>query len=529
MKKFLLLISVLALSISVCAQDSGTKTIQNQTEYNVYVAAINTADPGQRAAAIDAFLTTYPTSIMKPDALALAIRAYQQANNMAKSADDAAKLIEIEANNVDALTVLVYWKRQLANAGQNSEQNFKDAGTLAVRGLSALSQATKAPGEDDAALAQRKKSVGAIFHGAIGHLALVNKDFATGQTELRTAVEINPDYVGDVYPLALAYLALPKDKRSDSASVNGIFFMERTAVLTASTVPDFSKQVDKAAWGFYKSYHGYANYGHVIEPGNICQYEIGPNVGTEKEKTFLTKNLKIGDACNDSADGWEDVKKVAAENKLPPAGFTIAKNPPPTNADLIKAMLKKTPAEKMDVGTWIFIFGTGAQEPNVKTIADEVWGKVVNKRIRFEGVVVATEPLKDKDGNVVDLEKIIKDQQAKAAAAAKAGKAYKPEPLPDTTPQKIVMGVTLGDDGVSINKTKEVEVSMLNPIKLPEAGAKFQMEATLRNRVENASDKVTPVMLVMNDGEPFGTSVPGPEKKPPAKKPAGAPAKKKKK
>jgi hypothetical protein len=241
-------------------------------------------------------------------------------------------------------------------------------------------------------------------------------------------------------------------------------------------------------------------------------------VGTEKEKVMLPANQDGGKPCNDSSDGWDDVKKTAADNPLPPVGFTIKKVPPPTNVDLINAMLKKTAPEKMDVGSWIFIFGTGAQEASVKPLADEVWGKVLNKRIRFEGVVVSTEPMKDKDGNVVDLDKIIKDQQAKAAAAAKAGKAYKPEPLPDTTPQKIVMGVTLADDG-TVNKSKEVEVSMLNPIKLPEVGAMFQMEATLRSRVENANEKSNPVTLMMDDGEPFGTSKAEQEKKPAVKPP----------
>jgi len=506
-----LLIFILAFTIGAVAQDSGQKTIKDTAEYNTYVAASSTADPAQKCAAFDSYFTTYPNSIMKPEGYAQELAACQQANKPEKAMAVADLLLQVEPTNLNALVV-----KTVSLLGK---PDIQGAGAFGLRGINSLAAATKGEGETDAAFQQRKTALTNIFNFAAGRAALENKDWSNARKYLRTATEINPDDANNDYWLARAYLGEPKKDRSDDSSINGLFFWARVVVKTAAANPAFSQSEDKVGLGFYKSFHGYANSGHIIAPGNICQYEIGPLVGTEKEKVVLTTNQDVGKACNDSADGWEDIKATAAANPLPPAGFTIKKVPPPTNVDLINAMVKKTAPEKMDVGTWIFIFGTGAQEPSVKPLADEVWGKVVNKRIRFEGVVVATEPLKDKEGNVVDLDKIIKEQQAKAAAAAKAGKAYKPEPLPDTTPQKIVMGVTLADDG-SVNKNKEVEVSMLNPIKLPEAGIKFQMEATLRSRVENANDKNNPVTLVMDEGEPFGTSVPAPDKKSPAHPPA---------
>jgi len=508
-----LLIFVLILTVSAVAQDSGQqpKTIKDTAEYNAYVAASNTADPAQKCAAFDSYFSTYPNSIMKPEGYAQQLAACQAAGKGAKAVAVADLLLQIDANNINAIVVKV--------ATLLAKPDIQGAGALSVRGLGLLPNLQKGDGETDAALQLRKNALAGIFNFAAGRAALENKDWANARKYLRAATELNPDDANNDFWLARAYLGEPKKDRSVEASINGLFFWARVVAMTAAANKQFSDGEDKVGSSFYKSFHGYANTGHVIAPGGICQFEIGPKVGTEKEKALLSKPQDIGTPCNDSIDGWEDVKLIAASNKLPPAGFTILVIPPPTNADLIKALLKKTAPEKMDVGSWIFIFGTGAQEADVKPLADDVWSKVVNKRIRFEGVVVSTEPLKDKDGNVVDLEKIIKDQQAKAAAAAKAGKAYKPEPLPDTTPQKIVMGVTLSDDGVTVNKNKEVEVSMLNPIKLPEVGVKYEMEATLRSRVENASDKVTPVTLVMNDGEPFGSSVPGPDKKTPTKPP----------
>ena len=515
MKKFLLLFTVLALSISVCAQDNaGTKTIQNQTEYNVYVAAINTADPGQKCAALDSYFKTYPNSIMKPEGYTLQLSACQQAGQAAKALEVAGNLISVDPNNLNALTVIVFSKMSAAK----TEQDVKDAGDLAIRGLSALDNIKKVDGETDVQFQQRKTILTSIFNSAAGRGCLVSKDWACARKYLRIAVEANPDDANNIYFLARAYMGQPRKERSDDASINGLFFWARVVVLTAANKP-FSDGEDKQGLSFYKSFHGYANSGHVIAPGNICQYEIGPNVGTEKEKFVLLKNMEVSAACNDSSDGWDDVKATAAANKLPPAGFTIKKIPPPTNADLIKAMIAKTPIEKMDFGSWIFILTTAQQDPSLKEIADKVWDTINAKRWTFQGTVVEVIPQKDANGNPVDPAKLAKPKPSAAKPGAKAPKA---EPALELSAQKLLLGVTLTDDGTVI-KTAEVEVSMLEPLKAPPApGTEFQLQATMKSKTDK------PFMLIMDEGTPFGKSIPTADKKPVAKKPAAAHAKKKK-
>ena len=55
--------------------------IKDPAEYNAYVSAVQQADPAAKAQAIEAFLQTYPNSVMKEDALVSLMGAYQQAGN----------------------------------------------------------------------------------------------------------------------------------------------------------------------------------------------------------------------------------------------------------------------------------------------------------------------------------------------------------------------------------------------------------------------------------------------------------------
>src|SRR5438445_688627 len=86
------------------------KVIKDPTEYNAYITATQLTDPNQKAAALETFVTTYPNSVVKEDALATEMAAYQQAGNAAKSAEVAQRVLQANPNNVPALVVTVYGK-----------------------------------------------------------------------------------------------------------------------------------------------------------------------------------------------------------------------------------------------------------------------------------------------------------------------------------------------------------------------------------------------------------------------------------
>src|SRR5438045_757476 len=105
MKKFLVAV-VLAFAVTAFAQTDATqqgasqqKTIKDPTEYNAYITAIGLTDPNQKAAALESFVQQYPNSVVKEDAMAAAMAAYQQAGNLAKSSEIAAKVLQANPNN----------------------------------------------------------------------------------------------------------------------------------------------------------------------------------------------------------------------------------------------------------------------------------------------------------------------------------------------------------------------------------------------------------------------------------------------
>src|SRR5438552_2353139 len=95
------------------------KEIKNPAEYNAYVGAVQQTDANAKISGLEAFLTQYPNSVMKEDALELLMGAYLQAQNQAKMLDAAQRLLQANPNNVRALAILA--STSLANAQANQD------------------------------------------------------------------------------------------------------------------------------------------------------------------------------------------------------------------------------------------------------------------------------------------------------------------------------------------------------------------------------------------------------------------------
>src|SRR5215472_4691454 len=79
------------------------KEIKDPAEYNAYVGAVQQQDPAAKISGLEAFLTQYPNSVMKEDALEILMGSYQQTGNVAKMGDAAKRLLASNPNNVRAL------------------------------------------------------------------------------------------------------------------------------------------------------------------------------------------------------------------------------------------------------------------------------------------------------------------------------------------------------------------------------------------------------------------------------------------
>src|SRR4029077_10436615 len=89
------------------ASQAQAPVIKDPAEYNAYVAAIGQKDPAAQISGLEAFLTQYPNSIMKPQALDVLMGLYQQTGNP-KVMDAAKRVLAVNPDSVKALVVLAF-------------------------------------------------------------------------------------------------------------------------------------------------------------------------------------------------------------------------------------------------------------------------------------------------------------------------------------------------------------------------------------------------------------------------------------
>ncbi len=316
------------------------KEIKNPAEYNAYVNAIQQTNPAQKAQLLEAFLQSYPNTVMKEDAQELLMAAYQQAGDAQKTLDAANRVLQTNPNNVRALALLAYnYRAAAANGGPQMQDNLAKAKQYGQQGLQALQNMQKPDGMSDADFTKLHNETGAIFDGAVAFAALQAKDFATAQKDFEQAVawESQPN-IADLYPLATA------DLEAKPINPAGFWFIVKAANLaqggTQQTILDYGKKK-------YIRYHG-------------------------------------------SDQGWNELVNDAKSNPsmMPPAGFTVAPAPPPPSpaeqaADLVKT---KDPTQ-MSFAEWELVLSSGNQQA-----ADKVWGAIKGKAVKLVANVISATP-----------------------------------------------------------------------------------------------------------------------------------------
>jgi tetratricopeptide (TPR) repeat protein len=327
------------------AAPQSSPVIKDPAEYNAYVAATGTKDPAAIISGLEAFLTQYPNSIMKNQALEFLMGAYQQTGNQQKTLDTATKLVTADPTNVRALTLLAYFDRMAAFSGAaNAAQLNADAKKYGQQGLDNLVKFAKPDGTSDADFQKMKDQMKGIFQAAIGFACLQSKDYACAIANLKPAADANPADLSIIYPLALSYLGqTPPDYQ------NGIWFAARAAAIApAQNQPG----LEKYARAQYVKFHQ-------------------------------------GD------DGWPAILAAAKAN-----GPQVPIPLPPTPADQAHGMVIATPPDKMDFAQWEFILGNGTQADQ-----DLVWNVIKGKAVQLNGTVIkATATEFDIAGSLDDID-----------------------------------------------------------------------------------------------------------------------------
>ncbi len=308
------------------------KEIKDPAEYNAYVGAVQQQDPAAKVSGLEAFLTQYPNSVMKEDALELLMGTYQQTNNQAKVIDAANRLLAVNPDSARALVLLAYNER--------AAQKWADAKQHAERGLQAVTKMAKPDNVSDADFAKQKAQLTALLNSVAGFSALQLKDYAAAQKYLRPAVEADPNNVENVYPLALAYLtATPPD------DVNGLFFIARAANLVSD--PKGKDSIVKFGRSRYAKFHG-------------------------------------------SDQGWDDLLAQTKTTPVPPPGFAITQYVPPTPAQQAADLVKSKKPEEMSFAEWELVLSEGTPEDQEK-----IWSALKGKNLQMAEVqVISASPTK---------------------------------------------------------------------------------------------------------------------------------------
>ena len=208
-------------------QATQKKEIKDPAEYNAYVNAIQQQNPAQKATALEAFLQTYPSSVMKEDALELLMAAYQQAGDAQRHWMPPTACCRSILITFELWRLLAYSYRAMASqGGPQMQDNLAKAQQYGQQGLQALQNMKKPDGMSDADFTKFHNETGAIFDGAVGFAALQAKDFATAQKDFHEAVadESQPN-IADIYPLATA------DLEAKPMNPEGFWFIVKAANL----------------------------------------------------------------------------------------------------------------------------------------------------------------------------------------------------------------------------------------------------------------------------------------------------------
>ena len=180
------------------------KVIKDQAEYNAYITALNTTDPAAKAAAMEAFVTQYPNSVVKIDALEQAMGAYQQAGNQAKVEDTARRILQINPQNIRALAIVTFIDR--GKATQGNAQALQQVCTESQTGIQGLPTWQKPEGTSEADFEKLKTQMSNIFEGAAGFCALQNKKYDVAREHYTKSLQVDPNNFGDRFQLAVSML-----------------------------------------------------------------------------------------------------------------------------------------------------------------------------------------------------------------------------------------------------------------------------------------------------------------------------------
>ena len=312
-------------------------------EFAVYNNALTQTDPKAQAAGLEQYLTQFPQSAVKEDALERLMALYggPPINDAAKTLDTADRLLQVDPNNLRGLVIETAVRKGQADSVTDAtakQAGYDSAASYAQKGLAA----TKPKCVSDADFSALKTNYYPIFYSAIGYAAFNKKDTATAV---------------DAYKKELAFVPLDQTKALGQVLQDTFYLGE---AYRFSTPPDYLN------CAFYESRaiaYAPANFQAIMATtAKYCYHKYhGPN-----------------------DDQYGQLGTIATANLNPPADLGTTIKPAPTPADIVNQVIATTPdLATLAPGDKEFILQNGTPDQAAK-----VWGLVQGKTYQFDNVLV---------------------------------------------------------------------------------------------------------------------------------------------
>jgi hypothetical protein len=326
------------LGSSPNAQAASGGVQMSPAEYKAYNDAIGQTTPQTKAPALEAYLTAYPQSAVKAATLEQLMLAYA-AFDPAKTLDAADRLLQVDPNNLRALTFEVYFRKQQGDQATDPAAKQTALDSAASYGTKGLAVTTKPADMSDADFAKVKDAATPVFYGAIAAAAVNKKDMPTAITNYKSELGSVPVaqtqtpgvLLQDTFILGQAYYqSTPPDY------VNCTWYASRAAAFAPEP---YKSQMLPLAKFCYKKYHG-------------------------------------------ADDGYDAVTAAVQTNLNPPADFKI--KPAPSPADIVAGVISSTPdLATLAISDKEFILANGKPEDAAK-----VWDTMKGKSVQFPDTTV---------------------------------------------------------------------------------------------------------------------------------------------
>jgi hypothetical protein len=320
---------------------AGTGSVQmSDDEYASYNNAQTQKDAAAKAAAFEAYLTAYPKSAVKKDALQQLMFAYSAVPDTAKTQDAADRLLAIDPCNLYAFVFEVALREGSgANATDPAAKQaaYDSAADFAKRGL-LITKMKDMPQADFDKLKNSPQGFPA-FYSAIAQDDLQKKDNAGAIKAFKDELNFVP----------LAQTTAPGPQLQDTYYLASAYY--------TSTPPDFLN----------------------------CAYYAGRAMNYAPEP-FKTTFKQLASYCykkfHGADDGFDDMVAVAAANLVPPATFSV--KPAPTPADIVSNLIATTP----DLASLALSDKEYVLQNGKPADADKVFETIKGKSVSIPGAVV---------------------------------------------------------------------------------------------------------------------------------------------